>query len=268
MDIIQTRGAATKGRAARAVAGVDVVEIKATIPTAQVRAAMIKFGLTPETGEERFIYFFDTPSLDLLKAGIVGRARRRVGGKHDSTIKFRPVEPDQLPDRWREREGFKLEADASDRNVVRSASLTIPVKRGLIKRVAAGEERIGRLFSDDQLEFLLSFTEYRFDPAALVVLGPIEAIRWKFDDPALPWPVTAELWRLPSGIEVLELSVKAPAAQAAVTYFGFMAYLAELGAERDPGQQAKTRWALEFFAQQVGVRMTASTEPVHEEAVP
>ncbi len=46
----------------------------------------------------------------------------------------------------------------------------------------------------------------------------------------------------------MEVSVKAPAAQAAVIYFGFMAFLAEVGAERDDNQQAKTRWALDFFA--------------------
>ncbi|HQL29487.1 MAG TPA: hypothetical protein PLM67_04715, partial [Thermoanaerobaculales bacterium] len=40
----------------------------------------------------------------------------------------------------------------------------------------------------------------------------------------------------------------APAVQAAVIYFGFMAFLAEVGAERDENQQAKTRWALDFFA--------------------
>jgi hypothetical protein len=248
MDIIKSRGAHTRGRAAKAVEGSDSVEIKATIPPHQVAHAMERFGLHAENDEERFVYFFDTPTLDLLKMGIVARARRRVGGKHDSTIKFRPVEPDQVPERWRIFAGFKIEADASDRNVVRSASLTMPVSKGLIKQVAAGEEPIGRLFTEEQINFLLSLSSQRFDPKAVVMLGPIEAFRWKFADPALPWPLTAELWRRPDGEEILELSVKAPAIQAAVIYFGFMAFLAELGAERDESQQAKTRWALDFFA--------------------
>jgi hypothetical protein len=29
---------------------------------------------------------------------------------------------------------------------------------------------------------------------------------------------------------------------------GFMAFLAEVGAERDRAQQAKTRWALSYYA--------------------
>jgi hypothetical protein len=36
--------------------------------------------------------------------------------------------------------------------------------------------------------------------------------------------------------------------QAAVAVGGFMAYLAEVGAERDREQQTKTRWALEYYA--------------------
>jgi hypothetical protein len=267
MDIIKTRGAETKGRAAQAVAGSDFVEIKATIPPAQVAEAMARFGLHAENDEERFIYFFDTPNLDLFGMGIAARARRRVGGKHDSTIKFRPVEPDQVPERWRKFAGFKIETDASDRSVVRSASLTMPVRKGLIKQVAAGEEPIGRLFTEEQINFLLSLSNRRFEPKEVVVLGPIEAFRWKFSDPALPWPLTAELWRRPDGEQILELSVKSPAIQAAVIYFGFMAFLAELGTERDENQQAKTRWALEYFAQRYEPR-ARSGEAVDQQAVP
>jgi hypothetical protein len=267
VDIIKTRGAATQGRAAALVAGSDFVEIKATIPPAQVAHAMQRFDLHTGNDEERFIYFFDTPDLALLGQGVVARARRRVGGKHDSTIKFRPVDPEAVPKRWRKFEGFKIEADASDRSVVRSASLTMPVQKGLIKTVAAGDAPIGVLFTEEQVNFLLSLAEKRFDPAELVVLGPIEAFRWKFEDPSLPWPLTAELWRRPDGEEIMELSVKAPAIQAAVIYYGFMAFLAELGAERDEGQQAKTRWALDFFASRYGPKGVPSAEPVHEQPV-
>jgi hypothetical protein len=267
VDIIKSRGQDTKGRAEKAVAGCAFVEIKATIPPQQVEHVMTRFDLHAENDDERFIYFFDTPDLTLFASGIVARARRRPGGKHDSTIKFRPVEPDDVPERWQSVEGFKIEADASDRTVVRSASLTMPVKKGLIKQVVAGEEAIGRLFTEEQINFLLTLTNRRFDPATVVVLGPIESFRWKFEDPALPWPLTAELWRRPDGQEILELSVKSPAIQAAVIYFGFMAWLAEIGAERDEHQQAKTRWALEYFAERhdPGAR---SAEAVDQQAVP
>jgi len=257
MDVVNDRGAHTKGRAAKLVAGSDFVEIKATIPARQVDAALARFHLETEHQEERFIYFFDTPDLALLQQGIVARARRRVGGKHDSTIKFRPVDPDDVPPRWQRFDGFKIESDASDRSVVRSASLTMPVRRGLIKAVASGDEPIGSLFTEEQINFLLSLTNKRFDPSTVVTLGPIRAYRWKFDHPALPWPLTGELWRLPDEQRILEVSVKTPAIQAAVGYFGFMGWLAELGAERDEAQQAKTRWALEYFAGQLDTPATA-----------
>ena len=44
---------------------------------------------------------------------------------------------------WIKFEGVKLGADASEKGVVRSASLTMPVEKSLIKRVAAGKNGIG-----------------------------------------------------------------------------------------------------------------------------
>jgi hypothetical protein len=73
---------------------------------------------------------------------------------------------------------------------------------------------------------------------------------WKFEDPACPWPITAELWRREDGATLLEASIKAPIEQAAAAMAGFMAFLAEVGAARDARQQAKTRWALEYYAGQ------------------
>ena len=79
------------------------------------------------------------------------------------------------------------------------------------------------------------------------MLGPLQAQRWRFTDPGCPWPITAELWKRGDGKRMMELSIKAPAAQAAVAVAGFMAFLAEVGAERDTQQQTKTRWALDYY---------------------
>jgi hypothetical protein len=40
--------------------------------------------------------------------------------------------------------------------------------------------------------------------------------------------------------------------QAAVAIGGFMAYLAEVGAERDDSEQTKTRWAMGYYAAKLG----------------
>jgi len=50
----------------------------------------------------------------------------------------------------------------------------------------------------------------------------------------------------------MELSIKAPIVQAAAALGGFMAFLAEVGVEQDNDQQAKTRWALDYYAAPVG----------------
>jgi hypothetical protein len=242
------RGAATRGKVAKAIAGAEAIEIKATIPDRQIRQALARFGLTSNNDEERYIYFFDTPKLDLLGAGIIARARRVVGEAHDSTVKFRPINPKDVGPKWRKFRDFKIEADASETSLVKSASFSMPVAKGFIKRVAVGKKPVSAIFTAEQEAFLTAIAGHKIDFSSLAVLGPLLAQRWRFADPGCPWPITAELWRRGDGKRMMELSIKAPAVQAAVAVGGFMAFLAEVGAERDKSQQAKTRWALDYYA--------------------
>ncbi len=242
------RGAKTRGRMARAMAGADAIEIKATIPDRQIAQALRRFKLTLSNDEERYIYFFDTPKLDMLDAGIIMRARRVVGEAHDSTVKFRPVEPSKVGDEWRKFPDFKVEADASEKGMTKSASFSMPAEKGLIKRVAAGKRPIRDLLSAAQKKFIAKTAKRKIDFDALVVLGPLRAHRWRFEDPGCPWPITAEVWVRADRDRMMEMSIKAPAAQAACAAGGFMAFLAEIGAERDREQQTKTRWALSYYA--------------------
>ena len=241
------RGVATRGKVAREIAGADAIEIKATIPHHQIRQALARFNLTERNDEERYIYFFDTPRLDLLNAGIITRARRVVGDSHDSTVKFRPVNPADVSQKWRRYPDFKIEADASETSLVKSASFSMPVLKGHIKRVAIGKKPIAEIFTPAQMKFLSRIAGHKIDFSSLVVLGPLIAQRWRLEDPGCPWPITAELWTRADRKRMMELSIKARAVQAAVAVGGFMAFLAEVGAERDKDQQTKTRWALEYY---------------------
>lgn len=256
------RGEATRGKVAALVSGANAIEIKVTIPEAQVDSTLARFGLTVDNDEERYIYFYDTPELDLLRAGIITRARRVVGDEHDSTVKFRPVIPEQVPSRWKTFPLFKIEADASEKGVTKSASFSVPVAKGLIKRIAAGDKAIGDLFTKDQQTFLLGMANRKIDFSRMAVFGPLRAHRWKFDDPGCPWAITAELWEREDGARLMEASIKTPVVQAAAALGGFMAFLAEFGAERDADEQAKTRWALEYHSakhRQSGSRPTPAT---------
>jgi hypothetical protein len=242
------RGAGTRGKVARETSGTDAIEIKATIPGRQVAFALKRFGLRKDNDDERYIYFFDTPQLALNRAGIITRARRVVGDEHDSTVKFRPVEPQSVAGRWRKYSGFKIEADASEKGMVKSASFSMPVAKGAIKAVVAGKKAVRSIFTRDQEAFMQEIAGRKIAFDQIVVLGPLRAQRWRFEDPGCPWPITAELWTRADGKRMMELSIKSPVVQAAAAIGGFMAFLAEVGAERDQGQQTKTRWALDFHA--------------------
>jgi hypothetical protein len=186
--MIIERGAKTKGRYARAMSGADAIEIKATIPDRQVQSALARYRLTARNDEERYIYFFETPALHLLDAGIIVRARRVVGDVHDSTVKFRPIDPASVGNQWRKYRDFKIEADASEKGLVKSASFSMPAQKGLIKRVAAGKRPIRELLTSAQMAFIEKPAGRDIDFDALVVLGPLQAHRWQFEDPGCPWP--------------------------------------------------------------------------------
>ena len=178
------RGAATRGKVAKAIAGAEAIEIKATIPDHQIRQALARFGLTASNDEERYIYFFDTPKLDLLGAGIIARARRVVGDAHDSTVKFRPINPKDVGPKWRKYRDFKIEADASETSLVKSASFSMPVAKGFIKRVAVGKKPVSAIFSAEQEEFLTRIAGHKIDFSSLanrarvgiIVMIPILAV--------------------------------------------------------------------------------------------
>jgi len=237
------RGEETRGQVAKTLAGADGVEIKATIPTKQIASAMQHFGLRVDR-RERYVIFFDTPTTDLFQSGIILRSRRIIGGVHDSTLKIRPVDPEKVPPMWRAHPGFKIEADASEKGITKSASLTLPVGKGLIKEMLAGKEPISSLFGPDQLDMLLGLMARKVDFALVRATTPVRAWRWRFTHPGCPWSMTGELWQREDEAQLFEVSVKVPVVQAAAGIAGFMAFLAEMGAERDIGQQAKTRWVL------------------------
>ncbi len=249
MAVVPRRG--PRGRIAAQVSGADAVEIKATIEPRQIAKALSYFGVTEARAEKRVIYFFDTADLALFKSGLILRARRKIGQPHDTTVKFRPVRTEDIPSKWHKDKGFKIEADASEKTFVRSASLTRDAAKGLIKRVEAGKEPVKSLFDKSQEAFVAELSGAVCDFGALKLLGPMDGLWWKIEHPGLPWPFVAELWTRPDGARTLEASVRVPNAQTAVAGAGFLAFLAELGAVRDTAQLAKTRWALDYFARRI-----------------
>jgi hypothetical protein len=230
------------------IATMDAVEIKCTIrPDQELRAARA-MEVDEDTADIRLIYFYDTPDLELFKAGVVLRARLVKGDTDDSTVKFRPVEPASIPRDWQRWKGFKLEADWVGDHVVCSASLTGLQQRDEIDEVAKGKRAIGKLFSSDQERFLTEFHKGPVGFEKLRVMGPIRVLRWKPKHETFSHELTLEEWRLPSGDEPVEVSIKAPPNEALQARKEFETHLRELGLDPEGAQDTKTRTALEYFA--------------------
>lgn len=243
-----TRTTGRAGQAARATAGTAAIEVKVTVAERHEDNALRKFGLERRDAEQRRIFFYDTRKLDLYKKGIALRARESEGDACDSTVKIRPVEPEHVDAKWRKKDGFKLEADAVGKKVVRSASFTCPQQPKEIEEVASGARPIGKLFTGDQEEFLNEMAPMTVDFSKLVALGPVAARRWKFEHPGLPYELCAEEWLLPSKQDLIEISIKTKVEEAAAAQAALHGFLEEIGLAAQTGQQTKTRIALEYFA--------------------
>jgi hypothetical protein len=231
-----------------AMAAMEAVEIKCTIRPDQELLAERAMKVDEDTADVRLVYFYDTPDLDLFKTGVVLRARLVKGDADDSTVKFRPVEPAAIPRDWQRLKGFKLEADWVGDHIVCSASLTDMQVRDEIDEVAKGKRAIGKLFSRDQERFLSEFNKDTVEFEKLRVMGPIRVLRWKPKHETFPHELTVEEWRLPSGEDLVEISIKAPPNKALQARKEFDTHLRGLGLDPEGAQDTKTRTALEYFA--------------------
>lgn len=231
------------------ITGVGGVEIKVTVRPDEELKGLRVFKLNEDNAEVRVIYFYDTPKLELFNSGLVLRARLVKGDDDDSTVKIRPVDPEQVSDQWRQLEDFKVEADRTGDKVVCSASLTAIQKRNEIDEVAEGKRPLEKLFSKEQILFMNEFYPHAVDLNELKPLGPIRVLRWKTEHEDFPHEFTVEEWRLPNGEDLLEVSIKVPPSEAAAANTVFEEHLRSLGLDPEGAQSTKTRTALEYFAQ-------------------
>ena len=129
---------------------VKTVEMKVTVPEGSYRTTARSLGLDPLDAQLRQVVFFDTPDLDLNKAGVVVRARRSQGGPDDTVIKLRPVVPQDVPAELRAKSEFGIEVDALPGGYVCSASYKGELSKNRVRGVILGERKISKLFSRGQ----------------------------------------------------------------------------------------------------------------------
>jgi hypothetical protein len=232
--------------------GSDSVELKVTVPSSDYQASRKGLPIDPITAEPRQVYFFDTPDLDLNKAGIVVRARRIQGGKGDTVVKLRPITPDELSPELRANPAFKVEVDAMPGGFVCSGSFKGRTTAAAIKDALAGKSPIRKLFSKEQRKFFAEHVPAEIDLSKLVVLGPTFVLKMNFAVPEMDGrSMTAEMWLYQDGSRIVELSTKCLPKEAFQVATEARLYLKKAGLELAGDQQTKTKAALEFFQKQL-----------------
>jgi hypothetical protein len=230
----------------------DSVELKLTVPELNHRSTIQSLGMDPLQAQIRQVVFFDTPNLDLDKAGVVVRARRVQGKGEDSVVKLRPVVPEDMPDALRRSGSFRVEVDALPGGFVCSGTLKGACRPGEVREVLHGERAIRKLFSKEQRDFYAKHAPEGLALNDLSILGPIFVLKLRFFPPELNRKLVAEMWLYPDGSRILELSTRCMTGEAFQAAAEGRAYLATNGVEISGEQQTKTRKALAYFAKHAG----------------
>ena len=237
----------------------DSVELKLTVPDSHRRQAVAALGVDPLEAQIRQVFFFDTPDLAVNEVGVVVRARRVQGRGDDTVVKLRPVVPADVQEE-RASDNLVVEVDAMPGGFVCSASMKGALGPKAVKDVAAGRKGIRTLFSKEQRQFYKAHAPDGIGLDDLSILGPITVFKLKVRPPELSMRIVGELWFYPDGSRIVELSAKAPPAEAFQAAAELRAFLAAKGLDVSGEQQTKTKTALEFFAAEL------SAEPGAEPA--
>jgi hypothetical protein len=248
---------------------VNSVELKLVAPATTHRATIGKLGLDPIEAEVRQVYFFDTPNLDLNKAGVVVRARRVAGGAGDTVVKLRPVDPAQIGKELRRSESFKTEVDVVPGGFVCSGSFKGRCTAQEVRDAVSGKMPLDRLFSKEQRAFFRTHAPKGIEIRSLATFGPTFVLKVRVWVKQLDRRLVVELWLFPDGSRNLEISTKAMPSETFQVTAELKAFLAEAGIELTGNQQTKTRAAMEFFAPEVRKQVLArkvTTRKVRQQA--
>ena len=226
----------------------DSVELKLTVPDTDQHGMAAKLGMDPLDAQIRQVFFFDTPDLQLDRAGIAVRARRVQGRGDDSTVKLRPCVPSDLPKRIRRSPNVVVEVDAMPGGYVCSASMKHAMGATAVRAVVNGEQPTRKLFSKEQRAMFESYAPVGLALDDLTILGPIFVLKLKAVPRELGRKLVAELWQYPDFSRVLELSTRTTPGEAFQVRAEGRAYLTQRGVPIGGDQQTKTRAALTFFS--------------------
>jgi hypothetical protein len=226
---------------------IEAVEIKLTVRSDQEAMVFASLEGTDAEPQKREVYFFDDDDLTLYESGLVLRARKVHGDTDNTTVKLRPVTPDQVAERRKKQDDFAIEIDAVGEKVVCSAKLDADQGQGEIDAWIAGEREASKLLTKEQEELIRQYAPVQVDWTAMRPLGPIDVRKWEIQPEHLDDEITIEEWTLPDGSNLLELSIKVSPDDAEEAAEKFRAFLAERALDVEGDQQTKTKVALAYF---------------------
>jgi hypothetical protein len=231
---------------------IERVEFKLTLlppDEAKVPALLRSAGRLPQ---RRKVYFYDTADLRLFGSDLILRARVTQGEDDDSTVKLRPVDPDDARAPWRRIDAIRVELDVVGDKRVCSAKLEGAPDDGEIEDVDARRRRVGALFTRAQEELVAAYAPDGTALRDLEVLGPVDARKWELDDlDGFPYTLVIEEWSLPDASRFIEFSFKVDPGEADAAHAAFLALLKRIDVDVEGDQTAKTPRVLEYFAERL-----------------
>ena len=227
--------------------GSNSIELKLSVPMAGHRATVRSIGLDPVEAQPRQAFYFDTPDLALNRAGVVLRARRIQGGRADTVVKLRPVEPETIDPEQRRSAAFKVEVDVMPGGFVCSASCKGLCTGREVQDVADGKLALSKILSKEQRAFFKQHAPAGVALDQLVVLGPTLLLKSKHQPKNFDRPITVEMWFYPDGTRILEVSTKCLPEEFFSVGTEFKAYLGDQGITLGAKQEPKTKTAIDFF---------------------
>jgi hypothetical protein len=182
---------------------------------------------------------------------VVVRARRIQNAAADTTVKLRPVVPEELPKALRKDPAFTVEVDAMPGGYVCSGSMKGVATNDEVLAVAEGRLAARKLFARSQRDLFAANAPDGLRLDDLAVLGPINVLKLKMIPRTFDRKIAVELWSYPDGSRILELSTKCLPSEGFQVAAEVKARLSASDLDLSGKQQTKTQAALRYFSKQL-----------------
>ncbi|GAA4609371.1 hypothetical protein BJY16_007292 [Actinoplanes octamycinicus] len=232
------------GRTVKLASEADRVELKVVSSERQCRA----LDLERHAVQTRRVYFLDTPDLALDRHGLIVRVRDMGGRPDDAVVKLRPMTSHTVPKWLRRKNSLEVEIDAMPGRRVCSGSLKARLGRGVVARTVAAGRPLTKLLPQPQRRLLSACGPAGLSLGDLVVFGPVEVHKYKFQPVGFDRQLAAERWTYPDGSTLLELSTRCAVGKAPEVAAQLTEVLAAHGVTPSERQLTKTDLTLRYFA--------------------